>query len=429
MNKLAWNGRTGIGRFDRSLILYTAGRLSAVASRPVLLFVTVNWLPAAAGGLATALLASSLAMGAAAAEPHRRFYRRYFRPGRANGVAFFLYLASLGVMAALGSAFVFTLARLFAGSFVLAMASCVYFLSEKLVDEVLRFRLFEPRLDLWGGAALWRAVLQLAGVAILLRLAGRDTPAWAEVSVLAAGNLAAFLPQLPGKLWRNVRFRHGRAALWLVRRAVRWLSGNLELWILALLTGAGTYLDRLIGMLVDRAMFPIFLEVSMCMSVVQLLPSFYYFSRNRRAFLEGRVRPPDVLLGRGFWRSVASGLLFGGSATALALMFSAGGRSFPLPFVFLIATFQILLALVVVLREIPYWTGSIARMIRVEVVFFAMAGAAVVASQLLGLSASGLLALIIVCVACRVAMYAGLAPKAATDAPAPAQEVLDVETT
>ena len=420
-----------VGRvFNGGLLLYAAGRLSAVGSRPLLLFVTVNWLPAAASGLATALLATALAMGVAAAEPHQRFYRRHFRADRGNGLAFFLYLASLAVAAAMGCGFLLGAVGYFTGSAGLALASCTYFVSEKLADEVLRYRLFEPRLDMWGRAALWRAALQFAGVALLIGTKGSDATAGAEVLILAAANVAAFLPQIPAGVWRNFRFRHARAAFWLARRALRWLGRNVPLWILALLTAAGTYLDRSIGLFVDRAMFPLFLEVSMCMSAAQLIPSFYYFSRNRRAFLEGRVRPREVLLGGGFWRSAASGLLLGGVGTAVALTFSPDGRSFPLSFVFLIAAFQTLLAIFVVLREIPYWTGSIRRMIRVEIVFFAMVAAAIAVSRLANLSASGLLALIIAGVVSRVSMYASLAPRITPAAAAPpATGILDIEPT
>jgi|GEM_PF-5873219 len=414
--------------FERSFLIYTAGRLSAVGSRPLLVFATVNWLAGAASGLATALLATALAMGASAAEPHRSFYQRHFSSIRCNGLPFFLYLASLGVMTALGCGFVFGLVAHFTGSGALALASCGYFASEKLVDEVLRFRLFEQRLDLWGTAALRRVIFQFAGVAVLLRTVGSGTPAWAEVAMLAAGNAAAFLPQLPGKLWTQIRLRHAKAAGWLVRRGLRWLARNAQLWVLAVLTAAGTHLDRLIGMFVDRASFPLFLEVSMCLSAVQLMPSFYYFSRNRRAFLEGRVRPREVLLGGGFWRSVASGLLIGGATTAGALGLARGGRSFPLSFVFLIAAFQILLAIVVVLREIQYWTGSIPRILRLEGVFFTMVAAAILAARVWHLSAP-LLLLVTGCAACRLSMYAGLAPGAAiaTKQPVPAGRDLDAE--
>src|SRR5688572_5089164 len=88
----------------RQWSLYSGGRLFAVASRPVCLFLANNYLAVgAAQDLAVAFLASTLALVAVAADSHRRLYLRYFNHGeRIEGLSFYPFVASLLLLGGLG---------------------------------------------------------------------------------------------------------------------------------------------------------------------------------------------------------------------------------------------------------------------------------------------------------------------------------------
>lgn len=396
---------------DHTLVIYTAGQVSAIASRPLVLFLANNYLSKnAADGLAVVFLASTLGLAAIAADPHQRFYPRYFGTmGPVNGLPLFLYLGTLVLTVGVGFGLVLAIGIGLATPLLVALSGGVYFLSEKLADEVLRFRLFEDRLGAWGWSTLWRAALQLAGVVCLVLLLAEATPAWLLVMAFAVGNLIVFLPQIPQGVRRLFAPSRIFALLWLVKRGWRWLSGNWTLWVLALLTSGVAYLDRCVAVFVDRAMFPLFTLVAMCLSLVPTMVGAYYLNRNRRALLERRLTATGVLASRQFLGLLASGLLLGGIASVAVLTFSRDGERFPVIYVLVIAVMQVLVSTIAVLREIPYWQGAIVPMIRVEGLFYLLVAFSLSMGWWARLSAVWIFTVVVGCVMVRLAMYLAIA--------------------
>src|SRR4051794_31917435 len=108
---------TRVGNFS----IYTAGRLIAVGSRPLLLFLTNNYLGQhAAEGLGIVFLANALGLAAIAADPHRRFYALYFgQRDRASTRASVIYLSSVGALGIAGTGVAMVIGVFFAHSFAL----------------------------------------------------------------------------------------------------------------------------------------------------------------------------------------------------------------------------------------------------------------------------------------------------------------------
>jgi len=392
---------------DHSLLLYTAGQVGAVACRPVALFLANNYLSTeAADGLAVVFLASTLGLAAIAADPHQRFYPRYFGTvGPVNGLPLFLYIGTLVLTMGSGLGFVLAMELGLATPLLVALTGCVYFLSEKLADELLRFWLFENRLGMWGLAMIKRAASQLAAVGCFAFFLGKATPAWVLVVAFTAGNLLAFLPQVPVGIWRLLRTSRIPTLIWIAKRGGKWLVGNWTLWVLALMTTGVAYLDRCIAVFVDRDLFPLFMLVAMCLSVVPTIVGAYFVNRNRRAFLEQRFTTVEVLTSRQFLGLLGAGLFGGGIASAIALAFSRNGDQFPFSYVLAIAALQVLVAIIGVLREIPYWAGSINLMIRVEAIFYLLAACALLIGRWAHLSAVWMFTLVIGCVMVRLIAY------------------------
>lgn len=396
---------------DRTLFIYTAGQVSAVISRPLALFLTNNYLSKnAADGLAVVLLASTLGLAAIAADPHQRFYPRAFGAvGPVNDLPLFLYMGTLVLTMGAGFGLVLAIGIGLTTTLLVALSGCMYFLSEKLADEMLRFRLFEDRLGLWGWATIWRAALQLAGVGCLVLLLGEATPAWMLVMALTAGTLIVFLPQVPHGTWRLLWPNRICVLLWLVKRGWRWLSANWTLWSLALMTSGIAYLDRCVAVFVDRAMFPLFMLVAMCLSLAPTMVGAYYLNRNRRAFLERRLTVTAVLTSRQFLVLLGTGLLLGGIASVVVLAFSRDGDQFPLSYALAVASLQVLVAIIGVVREIPYWAGSITAMIRIEGLFYLLVAFALFLGWVAQLKAEWFFAMVVGCVMVRLALYLAIA--------------------
>ncbi len=354
------------------MILYSAGRIFGVATRPIFLFLANNYLLAnVAEGIAVAILASALALVAASADPHRGFYLRYFGPNpRTSGITFHVYLSSLWLLCILGSSLVWIVGIKFTGSPSLSMIAVIFFLSEKLADELLRLKLFQRNFDAWGRASIFRSFLQLGGLACAFLVMGAAVPAWLAILILAVSNGIVFLPQLPAGLMKNVWRRGARTALWLMRRATRSLLGNWQLWALALLTASIGYLDRLLALAMDKSALPLFMLVVMCFSIVQLAVDFFYLSRHRRDILEQRISLSDALTSRDFLLSCAGGLIVAITACAVVLRFSNNGSEFPLAYVIGIAVLQLTVAITIVPQQIHYWRNHWHRLVTIDIAFW-----------------------------------------------------------
>jgi hypothetical protein len=391
----------------RSGPVYTVGRLFAVLTRPLILFVANNRLAEEqAVALAVAFLACSLAMVGIAAAPDRRFYASHFSPERSiNGFAFYLYATSVLVLVSVGTLMAASITAVFVQSFALVSVVGGYLASEKLADEMLRLRLFERDFVAWGRAALARSLAQLGGCAAVLAVSGAGTSAWAIVLALLAGNLLVFIPQLPQPLWRSIAFRKGNTIKWLVRRAVRSLARNWILWAIALVGASIGYLDRLVAVVVDTAMLPLFMLVVMCFSLVQMAVDFYYVSRHRRDFLEGRISVADALLSREFVVSIGCGFVVSVVACATVLVTSRNGAIFPLGYVAIIAILQVSMAIATIPREILYWTRLLHWILAIEIAFWLSFATAALVGWLVALPAMAVFWAVAGCAVMRLLLF------------------------
>lgn len=390
---------------------YTGGRVLGVATRPVYLFVANNYLGAqAAEGIAIVFLASAVALAGIAADPHRRFYARLFNPGsRTNGLPFYLYAASLALLIALASAVVFAIGVRFSASLAVACAGVVYYLSEKLADELLRLRLFQEDFAGWGHSVIARSIIQLVGLAALVAALGSGTPAWLAVFTIAAANFVVFAPQVPARAARSLRHASGATVARLLQRAARSLYEHRILWALALASACVAYLDRLIAMVVDKSILPLFMLVVMAFSVVQMTMDFFYVSRNRRRFLEGAISIGSALRSVALLRTLLGGLAAAGLLALAALHYSKNGAEFPLSYVLIIAALQTCLAIVEVPRQILYWKQALGVIFRIELAFWLLLAVALAMAHAFDLTLKGLLALVLACAIARTALFVAIA--------------------
>jgi hypothetical protein len=386
---------------------YTAGRMGAVATRPLCLLVVNNYAPQAASGLAAAFVVTTLALTISAAGAHRRFYHGYFAAERPeSGLGFYVYAASLVVLTLVGLLSVVGLSAYFASPAALTVAIGVYFAAEKLADELMRLKLFERDLAGWGRASMKRIVVQIVGLgAVFLFVPLASIDAWPLVIVLAAGNFVVFVPQLPRGVAANLALRSGTGGLWLWRRAVAALRADWLLWAIPLLSALVSYLDRVVALLVDEAMLPMFTLVLMCFSILPLVVDFYFASQYRREFLDRQISVAKAVRSPRFLLSFGAGLLVSGAACAIVLLVSRSGSEFPLAYVGAIAALQVIASLANIPREILYWTHAVGAILRIEGWFWVLFILAGVATWASGARVGGILLVAIACAAVRLWMY------------------------
>jgi hypothetical protein len=386
-------------------MMYTIGRVFAVATRPLALFFANNYLQSnVAENLAVAFLASAVALAATAADPHRRFYlERFSGEQRPRAITYYTYVAALALLFVIGAVLVLGLVLRFTASLPLAAAAVVYFASDKIADELLRFKLFQKDLPGWGGVMTARSVLQLCALGALVLVAGTQATATGAVCALALGNLLVFVPriQLPGASG----LQRAGTILRLSMRGVRLLRASIVLWMFSLLSAGIGYIDRLLALVVDKATLPLFMLVVMCYSIVQMAVDFYYLSQHRRDFLEQRITVAAALASRRFVGSLGAGLVVASIAATIVLTLSRNGDEFPLAYILLIATLQCAFAMVVVPQQILYWKDRLRQMLRLDIAFCVVFAAAALVAWRLDGSLTVLLLTAGACALLRLALY------------------------
>lgn len=393
-------------------ILYPVGRLCAVLGRPAILFIANNALDAGvAVNLAMVFLVSAMAMVLTAADPHRSFYARRFGHQRSTvGLAFAIYCVAFLLLVAVGGAGVMIAAIALSGTPALAGAALAFFGSEKLADELMRLKLFEKNFASWGAASITRFALQVLGVTLPIPLLpGVSAPV--VILALAAANFIVFIPQLPD-VARRLVLRPNRALLaWLGRRALTAIWGNRLLWTIAVASAGLGYLDRLVALLLDRDVLPLFMLVVMAFSITQLSVDFFYVSTHRTEFLQRSVTARSALRSRDFLTSLASGFALSLMASAVILFTAKNGSAFPLRYIAAIAVLQLSIASTAIPLQIIYWSDAYSWILRVEVIGWPSLAAAVLLSVLTAQPVAFTLGLIATFAAIRLVIYVSLADR------------------
>ncbi len=410
-------------RFGMPISLYTAGRICGVLVRPACLFAANNYFPAdAARALAAAFLASSLAMVATAADPHRRYYTLHFgRNPQATGLAFYVYVSGLCWMTLLGVILTVVVAFRFTGSVAAAAVAAGFFVSERLADEFLRLRFFERDFAGWGRITVLRSTLQAAGL-LILALAWDFTTGWAAVLVLALVNVAVFAPRVPSGVVHLPR--HRRLSLWLARRGAAALLQHWRVWAIAALGASVGYLDRLAALLVEPSLLPLFLLDVMTFSIVPIAVDFYYVSKHRRDFLQQQLTLETALANREFAASFLISLVVAGIACVVVLFLSRNGSEFPLMYVLVVAIVQGAAALTVVPQQLLYWNREFDRILRADVAFWLLFGAAALVAVALGATPGVTMTAAAACAVGRCILYAAWAAKVPASVQSPPLIVL-----
>jgi hypothetical protein len=377
-------------------LIYTGGRVISIAVRPMSLFIANNeFSPDAAQGLAIAFLISTLVMAVIAADPHRRYYASLFSAECPNSsLSFYLYVTSIFMLMMIGSLITLVVAGNFTGSIFFAASVMLFFISEKLADEVLRLKLFERDFRGWGYISNLRGLIQLGGLGGLFFLFAKNPPGIAIVLTFALSNFVVFVPQLSIYFFKSLTQLQVKTIYWLIPRAIRLLISNRILWLIALMGSSVGYLDRIASLVLDKSILPIFALVVMCFSIVQMAVDFYYISPRRRDFLDHDIRLINAMKSREFLVTVTCGFVGALIATGCVLYFSNNGHSFPLVYVAAISVLQSSLAIGLLPTQILYWRLSFRKIFHVETAFWIFLGFSLLIGHYLGLTLGGFLTIL-----------------------------------
>ncbi len=360
---------------DRALFLLA--RAAAVVIRPACLVAIARWIGAGtADQVARLMVVSGLALIISAFDSGKLYYTRIFSRQR-NPAAFHGYLSRLLVATIPGIAATIVLLWYFGFDRLGIAAGCLFYVSERYVDEYQRYLLIDGANRRWSTFQLWRLFAQAGFLALLtaaiVRLAVPPLACW-FILALGAGNLVApigwhrfqtlaALPARPVLFWQSLRKGAGS------------LAHNFSYWPASIMASAHGYLDR-IFILSDRdTQAAGALVVIGAAGIMQVVVSALFFSANRRRIAMNEVHVSE-LLRSSFARAFGLGLL--GSLVALyfaLVVLPPEAR----PSTALIAVFfllQITFTFTGILREVLFFRVDASAFVKID-------GLALIASLLL----------------------------------------------
>ena len=387
-------------------LVYTFGRIVSIGTRPACLLLATNFMGQdLASALAVVYLTSAIGLVAIQADPHRKYYLSLFQEQfETNGYGYYLYCTSVVLLACVGALVVICIVIYSDFSWLIAASAAMYFLSEKVADEVLRIKIYRRDLNGWGRQTSIRGLLQIIGTIILAATIGSDLSAFGVVMLLTVANLVVFCREVAAGTWLII-FRF-KTFGWMIGKCMHSIFDNRLLWSIALLGSVFGYFDRLLAMMVEPENLAIFMLVVMCFSVLVMAVDFYFLTPFRRDFLERKITLQGALLSKRFLLSLLASLGVGSVASIVILLTTKGGSEFPLIYLIAACLLQCLIAIVMLPQQILYWHGKLKTMLWIEVFSQVLFGAGIFFLYVTeAISLTNLLFLAMVCGSVRCVLF------------------------
>lgn len=339
---------------------YMVGRAAGVLVKPLSLIVT-NYLFGnfLASELAAAFLAVMVLNGLLGFDLHRDFYSAYFSLKKSSMLAhrYQDYLSSLIAVSFLGALIIIFFFSLKGKLVVLsAIAIGVYFFSERMIDESLRFELYAERFESWGRFATVRGLFQgLAfGTASFILVQVEFEPIAALVGSMALGNFAVFFVLKSGVSSRRAAIKRLSSVRRWPEAVGRMVDVNKIYWLISALGILLSISDRLVVSLVAFEKLAYFSLLASCFSIMVMSLDYLVFSMARGKLLRGDITSREIIMSSKclivlFFSSVCGGV----AAAALPAVYPGVAVDYWLVvFVFML---QLCVAITVIPREFVYW--------------------------------------------------------------------------
>lgn len=338
---------------------FLAARLALVVVRPTLLLVIANIVgDDEAGRFGRLLVAAGVGMVISAFDSGKAFYRATFGASdRRRLREFNAYAGRLAIPLLAGLATTAALGVCWGATGLSVLATCVYVVTERVLDERQRYLLVSERIDDWSALQLRRGLLQVGCVALaagLLRGAPAGAPTWCMLA-LAASNGASIRPR--GTV-RKVSRRTTKIRImnWMVAGG-RQVAADWATWVSGLLAAILGLTDKLIIATWGNDLAAGHLVAANALSVCAVSVSIFFFTAHRGAIVRCEL-PIRSLMGRSYLVPLAAGMLIS-VAAAVAAVQALPPNSRPSPTV--IAALAALAAMSVtggVIREIRFYRSS-----------------------------------------------------------------------
>lgn len=358
----------------RDEALYVSARVAAASLRPLNLLFLANMV--AGDGLslyALFLLIVGIGMLLCGADPHRKYYDRYFRGSSTAALPFTDYLAKLIILVLFGATAIIIVGFTYDAPFWLIGFCVAYFSIEKAFDEVLRFYLFEQNFRRWSEVIIQRVfanhlVTVLFGILHFAFDMRVHLPIFLLFSMFASTASLYFAWNGVG-IMPSITRHHSKVIIYRLKRSFR--SGPQMLWDMVRVSTLGSVnqLDRVVGGLVDSSALPSLTLLNMCFGFIQQFVDMFYTSRVRRELLRGEIKLRAAACSSSLWLSLLTGCAAGLIALYISNLVTSEKIYYAAEYIIIYLMLHTMIAITSIFQQIVYWNSGIGTCFSFELLF------------------------------------------------------------
>lgn len=345
--------------------IYVIGRILSVLLRPLCLYLCsslssqINTLE-----LAHLFLSTSFAILMVSVDSHREYYISYFRDKSSNIFQFLKYIGSLIPIIFFGIIISASLCYFLSQNFLLALAGSLFFVSEKLFDELQRFFLFKELFYRWGINSIYRFLTLIITISIFILFQNENLSISQTIFITSLANLIFFAKLTPYILWTI--FTNINLIKIFIKKSLFLIWQQKYLWMMQINAVILNYTDRMIISIFDRLQLPIFMMTVMSFSVTQMLVDSFYISTNRESFLVNSSNARKMITTRSFVFLIMFGILIGAGICIIIYLSNKTKYNFSFSYYIYIMFVQIIISFNMIPQQILYWQKKEIAMFKID---------------------------------------------------------------
>ena len=348
--------------------LYTLGRVSAIAIKPLIIYFLINFVGIEDGNaIAKTFVLIAIALILINTDVYRNFYINFFNHKKIYS-SYSGFIIGTFVLSLIGFIIIFLIYKIYlSASYTRSILVALFFLSEKLADECLRFKLYAKDFQGWGEKQLLKSAM--IGILSLFIFFISELNQVEVLLIIILINFLVFGKYFPYKYLRRIYKSKFRNKI-IYKSGFLYNFKHKKFLMLAIFTTSVAHIDRMIALVASPEKIAILILIINCFSIMVMLFDFYYLSFKRQDFLTGKISIKSALAGFEIWRILIIGAFISTVACFFILSTSVGAELVVTSDIVGIFSFQLIACLSYIAYNILYWNNKIFLLIKTDIFFW-----------------------------------------------------------
>lgn len=347
---------------------YSLGRFAAITIKPLLIYIFTNYVGIEEGNsIAKIFVFTTLTLVFLNTEVYRKFYFNFFN-SKNYFFSFSGFLVGTLTITLTGFLIVFLFYKFYlVSSFEGSLWIALFFVSEKLADESLRFKLFEKNFINWGILQLIKSCIILSISCLFYYIGILNQPSL--IILMTITNLLVFYKFIPFNYLLKI-FNSKRTIKIFLKRGLKYNYNHKQYLLLAIFSTSVSYIDRLLGLSLSPEKIAIIILLINSFSIMVMVFDFYYFSLKRQEFVTAKISLRGAFLSLEIWKIIAAGSFISFIACFFVLNTTTGNNLITIEDVLGIYIFELVISISLIPYQILYWNNKVSWLLKLDLLIW-----------------------------------------------------------